>query len=129
MALMKRESKQLLLYVALLVLTLSVAVLAPEWRFIYYFLILFPLLAVPIAFGFMLRSWRQFLVYLSITVLCWQLSFVALYWMKGILGETLWLMYEQGTVGYGILKNCIMPVLLVSVGAIAGRLRMIRRLR
>jgi hypothetical protein len=109
---MKRQTKQLLWYVALLVLTLGVAVLIPSWRFIYYFLVLFPLLIVPLAFGFMLRSWRQFLAYLSVTVLGWQLSFVALYWKMGRLSETLWLMYEEGTWGYEILKNCILPVLL-----------------
>jgi hypothetical protein len=59
---MKRQTKDLLWYIALLVLTLSVAVLVPSWRLIYYFLILFPLLSVPLAFGFMLRSWWQFLV-------------------------------------------------------------------
>jgi hypothetical protein len=100
---MRGQTKDLLWYVALLVLTLSVAVLVP--------------------------SWWQFLVYLSVTVLCWQLSFVALYWVQGRLGDTLWLMYEEGTWGYEILKNCMMPVLLVSVGAIMGRLRSIRRLR
>jgi hypothetical protein len=126
---MKRQTKQLLWYIALLALTLSVAVLIPSWRFIYYFLVLFPLLIVPLAFGFMLRSWRQFLVYLSVTVLGWQLSFVALYWIQERLSETLWLMYEEGTWGYEILKNCILPVLLVSVGAIMGQLRRIHRLR
>jgi hypothetical protein len=111
------------------VLTLSVAVLTPSWRFIYYFLILFPILIVPLAFGFMLRTWRQFLMYLSITVLGWQLSFVALYWVKGRLGETVWLMYEGSTLGYEIFKNCMMPVLLVGAGAIMGRLRRTRSLR
>lgn len=126
---MKRETKQLLLYVALLVLTLGVAVLIPSWRLIYYFLVLFPLLIVPLAFGFMLRSWRQYLVYLSVTVLGWQLSFVALYWIKERLSETLWLMYEEGTWGCELLKNCTMPVLLVSAGAIMGQVRRIHRLR
>jgi hypothetical protein len=132
---MKRQTKQLLLYVALLVLTLGVAVLVPSWggvnyvSFIYYLVVLAPLLIVPLVFGFMLRSWRQFVVYLSVTVLGWHLSFVALYWVLGRLSETLWLKYEEGTWGYEILKNCMMPVLLVSVGAIMGRLRRIHRLR
>jgi hypothetical protein len=91
--------------------------------------VLVPLLVVPLAFGLMLRSWRQFLVYLAVTVLGWQLSFVALYWKMGHLSETLWLMHKEGTWGHEILKNCMMPLLLVSAGAIMGRLRRIRRLR
>ncbi len=132
---MKRETKHLLWYVALLVPALSLAVLVPPWgganytSFMYYLLVLPPILIMPLVFGLMLRSWRQFLIYLSVTVLGWQLSFVALYWMKGRLSETLWLEYQEGTLGYEILKNCIMPVLLVSAGAIMGWLRRIRRLR
>jgi hypothetical protein len=132
---MKRQAKHLLWYAALLVLTPGVAALAPPrdgvglMSFMYHFLLIFPLLLVPLAFGFMLRSWRQYLVCLSAAVLGWQLSFVTLYRIKGRLSEALWLMYEAGTLGSGILRNCIMPALLVSIGAIVGWRLRLRRVR
>jgi hypothetical protein len=132
---MKRQIKHLLLYVALLALTQGVAVILTSWDVLaqdsslYYLLIFGPILIVPLVFGFMLRSWRQFLVYLSVTVLGWQLSFVAFDWMAGHLSDPLWLKDKEGAWGSEILGRCIMPAILISVGAIMGRLKRAPRLR
>jgi hypothetical protein len=62
---------------------------------------------MPLAFGFYAPLLAAVSRLRSLTVLGWQLSFVAVYWIQGR----------------------TMPVLLVSVGAIMGQLQRIHRLR
>ena len=131
---MTKQTKMLLLYVVLLVLTHSVGVLITSLdvvrysSFLHYILVLCPILIVPLAFGLTLRSWRQFIVYLLVTVIVWQVSLVLDDWAGGRLSDPLWLKDKEGTWSVEILRRCIMPVILISVGGLMGKLRRAPRL-
>jgi hypothetical protein len=133
-ALMKRQTKHLLLYAALLVLAHSIRVLIGSLdvvrygSFPDYLLFLCPTLILSLVFGFMLSSRRQFAVYLLVTVIVWQVSFVLEDWAMGRLTDSLWLEDKEGTWGIEIFGRCIMPVALISVGALMGQLRRSPRL-
>ena len=134
MARMKRQSKHLLLYIALLVLTHGAGVFVTSLdvvryrSFLHYLLVLCPILIVPLAFGFMIRTWRQFVVYLLVTVIVWQVSLVLDDWASGRLSDPLWLEDKEGSWGVEILRRCIMPSILISVGALMRQLKRAPRL-
>lgn len=85
---MNRQTKHLLLYIVLLMLTHGIALaviyvsgfmdfrneflnfLFGE-RFFHYSLGLFPLLLVPLVFGSKIRSWQEYGLYLLVTVIVW----------------------------------------------------------
>ena len=131
---MNRPTKHLLLYVALLVLThgltfaVSYSYVVRYETFLYYVVGLVPIMLVPLAFGFRIRSWRQFVVYLLVTVVVWQVLFILDDWVLGRLSDPLWLKDKEGTWGIEILKRCLMPVILISVGALMGQLKRTPRL-
>lgn len=131
---MAKQTKHLLLYVALLVLTHSVGALITSLdvvrysSFLHYILVLCPILIVPLAFSFTLRSWRQFIVYLLVTVIVWQVSLVLDDWAEARLSDPLWLKDKESTWSVEMLRRCITPVILISVGALMGQLRRAPRL-
>lgn len=131
---MNRQSKHFLLYVALLVLTHGAGVAVSELdvigykTFLYYFIVLCPLIIVPLVFSFKIQSWQQFVVYLLVTIIVWQLSFILDDWVMGRLSNPLWLRDKAGTWSFEILQRCIVPVILISVGALIGQLKRTPRL-
>ncbi|MGI9106707.1 MAG: hypothetical protein ACR2G4_10720 [Pyrinomonadaceae bacterium] len=131
---MNRKAKHLLLYVALLAFThgvgraLSYSPAIGYRTFLYYLVALCPLLIVPFVFGLMIRSWRQFVIYLLVTVIVWQVSFVLDDWVVGRLSDPLWLKDKAGTWSGEILGRCIMPIILISIGALMGQLKRTPRL-
>ncbi len=129
---MSKQTRLLLLYVMLLGLSHCVGRVASYWvayeSFLFYLLAIFPLIIVPLLFGFKIRSWRQFTIYLLVSVIFWQLSFVMDDWMMGRLSDPLWLEDKAGTWSIEILSRCIPPVVLISVGTLMGRLKRTPRL-
>ena len=78
---------------------------------------------VPLVFSFRVQSWQQHVASLLVTIAVWQASFVMRDWMAGRLSEPLWLAGKAGTWGSEILQRCIMPIVLVDAGALAGQLK------
>ena len=121
---MNRQSKRFLMYVALLVLTHAVGVSVSNLEVVgyktllYYLIVFFPLIIMPLGFSFKIQSWQQFIAYLSVTIIVWQLAFILDDWMMGRLGDPLWLRDKAGTWGAEIVRRCIAPVILISVGAL-----------
>ena len=141
---MNRHTKHLLLYIVLLMLIhgFALAVFYFDFmgyrneflhfffgeRFLLHFLGLFPLMLMPMVFGFMSRSWRQFIIYLLVTFMAWQMSSVLCDWLVGRLNDPLWLKDKEGAWSIEILKRSIMPVVLISVSALVGQLKRTPRL-
>jgi len=126
---MNRQSKHLLLYVALLVLTHVVGVALSGFdvigykTFLHYLLVFCPLIILPLVLSFTIQSWQQFVVYLLLTIIVWQLSFILDDWVMGRLSDPFWLRDKAGTWSFEILRRCIVPVTLISVGTLLSRLK------
>ncbi len=130
--LMNIQTRQLAVYVALLVLSQivgRVAAYAVRYEsFLFYLVAIFPLIIVPLVFGFKLTSWREFAVYLFVTVLVWQTAFVLDDWVMGRLSDPLWLKDKAGTWSVEILWRCAAPVMLIGTGVLLGQLKRMPRL-
>jgi hypothetical protein len=131
---MNRQSKNFLLYVALLLLTHGMRVVVSGSdvigykTFLHYLIVLFPLIIVPLVFSIKIQTWQDFVVYLLVTIIVWQLAFVLEDWVEGRLSDPLWLSDREGTWSFELFRRCIIPTLLISVGALLGRLKRTSRL-
>jgi hypothetical protein len=124
---MSRQTKTLLLYVALLVLSHGFAFVVfysdviSYGTSLHYLLGLLALSIVPLVFSFRIHTWSQFGLYLLVTVVLWHVFLIFDDWMVGRLSDPLWLKDKEGTWGVELLGRSIMPVALISVGAMMGR--------
>ena len=131
---MSRQTKTILLYVALLVLSHGLAFVVfysgviRYGTFLHYLLGLSALAIVPLAFGFRIHTWSQFGLYLLVTVVLWHVFLIFDDWMVGRLSDQLWLKDKEGTWVVELLGRSIMPVALIGVGAAMGQLRRTPRL-
>jgi len=130
---MNRQTRHLLVYVALLVLSQLVGRAASYSvtyeSLLFYLVAILPLIIVPLLFGFKIESWQQFAAYLLVTVLVWQVSFVLDDWVMGRLSDPFWLKDKAGTWSVEILRRCVPPVVLIGIGALIGQFKRTPRLR
>jgi hypothetical protein len=131
---MKIQTKHFLLYVVSLILihgfilSISYYVAFGYDSFLNYLLVPCPLIIVTLVFSLKIQSLLQFVIYLVTTIIVWQISFILHDWMVGRLSDTLWLKDMEGNWTIEILRRCIMPVILVSVGWVTGKLLLKSRL-
>lgn len=132
---MNKQLRHFLLYCALLVLTHGLAVTIAELDVIgyesllYYLILVCPLIVVPLVFSFKIQSFQQFAAYLLVTIIIWQLSFIFDDWMAGRLSDPLSLRDKKDTWGLEVFRRTIVPVMLISVGALLGQYKSTPRLR
>lgn len=131
---MNKHSKHLLLYVVLLVLSHGVWVITSNLDFLGYgtllhrLIVLCLLIIVPLVISLKIQSWRQFVVYLLVTIIVWQLSSIFDDWMTGRLSDPFWLKDKEGTWSFEILRRSIVPTIVLGVGALWGQSKRTPRL-
>jgi len=140
---MKKQTKPVLIYVVVLVMVHSLAVGAiylehigyrntyllfffDETSLSYAFIIV-PLLLVPVLFGIAILSWRQYLLEVAITISVWQMTSLIGDWIVGRLHDLFWMKDMEGRWSSKVLGLTVVPLILVSIGALLGQLRKLRR--
>ena len=140
---MKQQTKLVLIYVVVLVMVHSLAVGAiylehigyrnsyllfffAETSLRYAFIIVLPLL-VPVLFGIAILSWRQYLLEVAITISVWQMTSLIGDWIVGRLRDPIWMKDMEGRWSSKILRLAVVPLILISIGALLGQLRKLRR--
>lgn len=87
------------------------------------------LVIAPVAFGFSVRTWRQFFIFLLVTLIVWQLTPWVMDWLMDRLNNPDWWEDRADTWPREILLRGLYPLALASGGALLGRFRSAPRFR
>ena len=82
---------------------------------------------VPVLFGIAILSWRQYLLEVAITISVWQMTSLVGDWIVGRLHDPFWMKDMEGRWSNKVLGLTVVPLILVSIGALLGQLRKLRR--